>query len=813
MSLRHRIVFLVALTFVAIAAIGGYSVIQSRKNASNVKTVTEGVVPSALASADLVALLKEVQLATMTLASAPDQTLAEEAREKLAAQKTQLKDGLDLQFKQATGQAQQGLIEQTRESLDNYFAAIDEMAQLKLAGQTDLAQAVLFASVAQYKREMEQVIDTLRIEKNRSKDEAITALNENLAGAVSALSMATVLAIVALGAAGTLLYRQIVRPVGTMQSLMTEIATSQDFTRRLPVERMDEIGQSTVAFNAMIEKIQESSEQLKQKTTDIQTMLQNIPQGILTIADGNKVHPEYSAYLETIFETRDIAGRDMMALVFADTNLGADALAQVEAAAGACIGEDCMNFEFNQHLLAGEVEKRMPDGRVKILDLNWSPITNDADTIVRLMLCVRDVTELRKLAAEANEKKQELEIIGEILAVSQEKFHDFIAGALKFIDENELILHQYPEQDAQAIAQLFRNMHTIKGNARTYGLQHLTNLVHEAEQTYDELRGAHPDIAWDQGLLLEELAGVRDAVERYARINEVSLGRKGPGRRGSVERYLMVDKEQIQQTIHRLETVNTGNLHELVAARDAVRKTLRLLGTEPLGKALAGILASLPSLAKELGKRPPMIRIEDHGYVLRNQISGVIKNVFMHLLRNSLDHGLESKEERLAQGKSKAGLIDLEMNVADGQLQIRLSDDGRGLALARIRKTAIQKGLIRADEHLGDEDIARLIFRPGFSTAEKVSEISGRGVGMDAVQDFVKREHGKIEIRFLDNAIGADFRRFETVVLLPESSALYVEGRETLYVYDLREMAKEAEASEADVAGSPVAGKPQLRVV
>ena len=172
----------------------------------------------------------------------------------------------------------------------------------------------------------------------------------------------------------------------------------------------------------------------------IQTMLQNIPQGILTIVDGNKIHPEYSAYLETVFETKDIVGRDIMDFVFADTNLGADALAQMEAIGGACIGEDLMNFEFNQHLMVGEIEKRMPDGRVKVLDLSWSPIVDENDMIVRLMLCVRDVTELRQLAAEANEQKRELEIIGEILAVSQDKFHDFIVSSLKFIDENELII-------------------------------------------------------------------------------------------------------------------------------------------------------------------------------------------------------------------------------------------------------------------------------------------------------------------------------------------------------------------------------------
>ena len=814
MNLRHRITLLIILALLAISSIGGYSILQSRKNAAEVKVVTEGVVPSALASADLVALLKDVQLATITLVTAPDDNTASQAKDKLTAQKARLKAGLTLQFRHADNATQQGLLQQAAEGLDDYFAAVDETMQFKLAGQRDLAEASLFASVAQYQREMEQIIDTLRIEKNRTKDEAIEALNDNLSDAVTAIAGVSVLAALVLAAAGALLYRQIVRPISRMQAMMSEIATSQDFTRRLPVDRMDEIGQSIVAFNSMITKIQESSELLRQKNADIQSMMQNIPQGILTVVDGNKVHPEFSAYLETIFETRDIAGRDMMDLVFANARLGADTLSQLEAVGGACIGEDIMNFAFNEHLLVGEIEKTMADGRVKILDLSWSPITDDNDIIVRLMLCVRDVTELRKLAAEASEQKRELEIIGEILSVSQEKFHDFIAGAIKFIDENELLIHQYPEHDAEAIAQLFRNMHTIKGNARTYGLQYLTNVVHEAEQTYDELRKPRPAIAWDQGMLLAELAGVKAMVECYACINEVSLGRKGPGRRGG-ERYLMVDKEHIQQAIQRLEKINTGNLHELVAARDAVRKTLRLLGTEPIGEVLAGVFESLPGLAQELGKAAPLVKIDDHGYVVRNQAGALLKNVFMHLIRNAMDHGLETPAERLAQGKPATGTIRLALGVAESMLNLRLSDDGRGLALARIRRMAVDKGLIDADVQLGDEEIARQIFRPGFSTAEKVTEVSGRGVGMDAVNDFVRREHGRIEIRFLDDAVGADFRQFEIVVFLPESVAEHVEGDEALLIGRTRqETAVTASASEAE-PGTPVAesGKGRLHAV
>jgi len=547
MTIRHRITLLITLMFAALLAIGGYAVYQTRGSASEVKQVTEGVVPSALASADLVSQVKAVQLATMALVYAPDANLVTQAQDELKAKQVSLQEALELQAKDAASHAQVGLVSEARDSLANYFSAINETAQMKAAGKNELAQANLFANVAQYRDEFEGIVDTLRVEKNREKDTAIEVLNSRLATTTVAIAGVTGIAIILLSFVGALLYRQITRPLSRMQAMMSEIAASQDFTRRVPVGPMDEIGHSIVAFNGMIEKIQENSLLLKQKTADIQAMLQNMQQGILTVVEGAVVHAEYSAYLEAIFETRDIAGRRLMDLVFANTDLGADALSQVDAASHACLGEDAINFEFNQHLLISEIEKRMPDGRIKILDLSWSAITDEHDTIVRLMLCVRDVTELRELAAESNEQRRRLEMIGEILAVSQEKFHQFIEGSTEFISENERIIRKHTQANGAAIAELFRNMHTIKGNARTYNLQHLTDVVHEMEQSYDELRQPNANRAWDQEGLMQELARVKEAVESYAEINEVSLGRKGPGGqggllgRGGFERYLMVD--------------------------------------------------------------------------------------------------------------------------------------------------------------------------------------------------------------------------------------------------------------------------------
>jgi len=768
MNIRHRIILLVVLTFAALASIGGYAVLQSRHNAAEVKRVTEGVVPSALAAADLVSLLKEVQLTTMSLVTAPDVGLAAQARDKLVLQKTMLKEALQRQFSGADSEAQQGLLRQAEESLGNYLEAIDQAADLKLADQAVMAEAVLFATVAQYQREMEQIVDTLRVEKNRSKDDAISALNDNLAATVTAVALATAAAVALLAVLGALLYRQIANPIGRMQEAMSDIATHQDFTRRLAVERDDEIGRSVAAFNTMIARIQESASLLRQKTTDMQTMLQHMPQGILTVEAGGRVHPEYSAYLETILETSDIAGRELMELVFAGSSLGADAQAQVDAACGACLGEDEMNFDLNSHLLVGEIERPAADGARKVLDLNWSPVVDEEGRIVRLLLCLRDVTELRRLAAEAGEQKRELAIIGEILAIDQDKFHDFVAGALRFVDDSELLLRAHPERNVEIINRLFRNLHTVKGNARTYGLRQLTDVVHQAEQRYDELRKPRPAIAWDQGELLAELAGVRAAVARYAEINEDKLGRKGPGRHGA-DRYLLVDQAQIQETLHRLESVNTGNLHELVAARDAVHKLLRLLGTDSLAATLASVTDSLPALARELEKLPPMIVIEDDGWRVRNQAAALLKNVFMHLVRNAIDHGLERPEDRLALAKPLAGTIRLSARAADDMVELVLADDGRGLALGRIRRIAVERGLLDAAATADDDEVARQIFRAGFSTAETVSEVSGRGVGMDAVQDFIRREQGRISLRFTDEASGAAFRCFETVITLPAS--------------------------------------------
>src|SRR5690606_33524417 len=149
-------------------------------------------------------------------------------------------------------------------------------------------------------------------------------------------------------------------------------------------------------------------------------------------------------------------------------------------------------------------------------------------------------------------------IIGQLLPVTQEKFSDFLDGTRRFLLENRQLISRTTAKDQEVIALLFRNMHTIKGNARTYGFIHLTNLVHEAEQSYDQLRKS-ADAVWEPAALLEALDQVEAMTEEYARINDNVLGRKGPGRRGSVEKFALVDREHLAASLALLSSLNVND--------------------------------------------------------------------------------------------------------------------------------------------------------------------------------------------------------------------------------------------------------------
>ena len=129
----------------------------------------------------------------------------------------------------------------------------------------------------------------------------------------------------------------------------------------------------------------------------------------------------------------------------------------------------------------------------------------------------------------------------------------------------------------------------------------------------------------------------------------------------------------------------------------------------------------------------------------RNMVDEIY-NPLVHMVRNAVDHGLETPEDRIKAGKSEKGMISLRAYHRGGNIVIEISDDGRGLNKQKILEKALEKGLISDAGDVSDQDIYKMILLPGLSTAEKITDVSGRGVGMDVVKQSVEKLRGKMDI-------------------------------------------------------------------
>ena len=173
--------------------------------------------------------------------------------------------------------------------------------------------------------------------------------------------------------------------------------------------------------------------------------------------------------------------------------------------------------------------------------------------------------------------------------------------------------------------------------------------------------------------------------------------------------------------------------------------SLRML---PLSTALDAYPRYVFSIASELGKQV-QIKIEGAESEIDKNLIESLSEVFLHMIRNSIDHGIETPKERLAAGKSETGLLKIRCVRESGNMRVTISDDGRGIDTEKIRKKITGDGHVSAEAAalLSEEELLNYIFQSGFSTAEKLSDVSGRGVGMDAVRSNIERMKGSIAIQ------------------------------------------------------------------
>jgi signal transduction histidine kinase len=431
---------------------------------------------------------------------------------------------------------------------------------------------------------------------------------------------------------------------------------------------------------------------IARRNDQMRLVLDNVDEALVTVRRDGTLDPECSAAFVRWFGAP-------AASHFAAQIAGDDArMHAMLALAWAEIVEGTMPIE----LLVDQFPNRLDrDGRHYRLDIK--PLI-EQDALVGALLRIRDVTT-------EVETQRVLTAQREYVAVFERAMAD-PHGVREFIEDTGKLVERLPG-DPDPVDRK-RAAHTIKGNAAIYGVTSVADVAHRLEDAMAESAAIEPAMVQE---LVDTWAAFATRVER-----------------------LLGQRTSCHVDIPCAELEALADLAERAGASAADR--LRALLHEPVAIRFDGFRRQMARVAERLGKPAPEVTIDAEGVRLPPDRLRPFWGAFSHLVRNALDHGVESTDERRAAGKPDAGQITLRARIDDSAVAIEIADDGRGICWDRVRDKAHAAGL-PADSH---DDLVRALFADGVSTAGEVTETSGRGVGLAAVLATVNELDGALAV-------------------------------------------------------------------
>lgn len=395
----------------------------------------------------------------------------------------------------------------------------------------------------------------------------------------------------------------------------------------------------------------------------------------------------------------------------------------------------------------------------------------------------------------------------------------FVAEASELLERLDGLLGQAmgPAADTEAMQGVLRDLHTIKGTASFLSLPHVVTLAHELETVCDGVReGRHARtpqltlllrtgldglagllgalmVALDHGTPMVIPAGYRPLIEALLAPPSASLPVGAPHPAGHAqlpadsfaELTLRIPTHRMDAMVGRVELL--GRLQARLAQAHGRGEAMEAWILEQAGLVVAelqqmaqgmrmvpfhGTFRKLGRLARDtathLGKAVEF-HTEGGGVEVDRAIVEQLGDPLLHMVRNAIDHGIESAAERVVAGKPAAGGVRLSASLVGDVLTVVLRDDGRGLQRDRLVAEGRRRGLVPPHSELSDADAYALIFAPGFSTASALTTLSGRGVGMDVVRERIEALNGHISIQSVPG-VGTTF-----TIQVPE--ALRLPGR------------------------------------
>jgi two-component system chemotaxis sensor kinase CheA len=443
-------------------------------------------------------------------------------------------------------------------------------------------------------------------------------------------------------------------------------------------------------------KVDERTRELDERNRGMRLVLDNVVKGFITIDFDGVMASERSAVLDRWFFPPKHGMRIHEYLADASPDFAAWLSLGLEQ-----LRDDFLPIE----LSLDQLPKRF-EGYGRTFDVSYMPIQH-GERETRLLVMISDETEA--LARERAEREQrELVTLFERISVDRPGTEEFLREAA------DLVARVRTEEDPSAQKRL---LHTLKGNCAIYGLDSYAQLAHQVES---ELAASEGGLSDAQRQRLVDMW--KEAMRRVTRL-------LGGTRRDVIE----VERSELEQLRARVQ----GEL-----SRNELASWLTHWSEDPIAPRFARLAQQAGAIARQLDKPEPTVEVRADGIRLASTGFSPFFGALVHVLRNALDHGIESPEERVALSKPEAGSLALCATRREGKLSISVRDDGRGVNWQHVRDKARAVGL----RHGSHEDLIEALFSDGFSTKDKASEISGRGVGLAALRETVQNLGGSIEI-------------------------------------------------------------------
>jgi two-component system, chemotaxis family, sensor kinase CheA len=437
--------------------------------------------------------------------------------------------------------------------------------------------------------------------------------------------------------------------------------------------------------------------------------LENVSDGLVLIDRDFVMREQYSKAFVEIFNDDRIAGRNIVDFFFPDAKKQANERKELLNFLTILFNNDTADIDM---ILDINPMRNKPvlvkgnDGTLqqKIIQVDFKRIFAQDNTIENIMAIVEDRTRAietqLELTDEKSKREEELDMIQTILRLSPATLSDFFGEAAAQLHHTEALLAGKPGREK--IDEAFREIHSLRGTSRTLGFRTLSEIAQKVEYYLAQVRDDYENSISGFSIsflnqfdaLNEELDKIRGLFDRFKYFVNLNLRERNENLSSQLEEFLNLLKNM-------------------------TKELSRELGKEIVFRYSKSV-DGLPFLAK-------------------------IRNPLIHLIRNSIDHGIEDTYERLSKGKMGFGIIRLNLELADGNYTIDVQDNGRGIDFEKIRKKAIEKNLFPPDKtDYTENDLIRFIFLPGFSSMDLHTDISGSGVGLDIVKESVKKLGGTI---------------------------------------------------------------------